>query len=158
MLKQIIIYLALLERDDFTELCEHTKEDKIALREFYKALYQEDPDLKKFMYQKKWCAKRKGLTWGKFEDTDETKELGVDLVGYYGEPITDKAKKKKPKENGNTDCTETLPILCINISQKFLRPPYSPIDCPDCPLGEYYNSGWTGGLIRLTEPINGCDI
>jgi hypothetical protein len=60
-------------------------------------------------------------------------------------------------QEGDTSCTEILPITCIIHHKKLDRPFYkfypsfTSLSNPD---NSFYE-GWTGGVIALTDPIRG---
>ena len=63
-------------------------------------------------------------------------------------------------QEGDTSCTEILPITCIIHHRKLDRPyykfyrTYTSLNNPDA---SYYE-GWTGGIIALTDPIRGLEV
>ena len=63
-------------------------------------------------------------------------------------------------QEGDTPCTEKLPVLCI-IHHKVLNRPYynfypdfSSYDNAD----QGYYEGWTGGIFALTDPVRGLEV
>lgn len=63
-------------------------------------------------------------------------------------------------QEGDTSCTEILPITCIIHHKKLDRPFYkfyptfTSLNNPD----KSFYEGWTGGVIALTDPIRGLEI
>lgn len=63
-------------------------------------------------------------------------------------------------QNGDTSCTEILPVTCIIHPKTLARPfynyysDYTPYSNPDAAFYE----GWTGGIIAVTDPVRGLDI
>lgn len=63
-------------------------------------------------------------------------------------------------QNGDTLCTQKLPILCIVHARTLPRPYYkyysdfTPYSNPD----QSFYEGWTGGVISTTDPVRGLDI
>lgn len=63
-------------------------------------------------------------------------------------------------QEGDTSCTEILPITCIIHHKKLDRPYYKfypTFTSHVNPDNSFYN-GWTGGIIALTDPIRGLEI
>jgi hypothetical protein len=63
-------------------------------------------------------------------------------------------------QQGDTDCTVSLPVTCILHPKKLDRPFYSfyPSFTPYSNPDQGYYEGWTGGIILLTDPIQGLTI
>lgn len=61
---------------------------------------------------------------------------------------------------GDTACTEILPVTCILQPMKLDRPWYSfyPSFTPYTNPDSSYYEGWTGGVIALTDPVRGLEI
>lgn len=57
-------------------------------------------------------------------------------------------KKTNPYE-GDTSVEESLPILCL---QKQKLPAPEGVDPED------FYAGWSGGRVRLSKPVKGCDL
>ena len=63
-------------------------------------------------------------------------------------------------QNGDTPCTQKLPVTCI-IHPKVLARPYygyypdfTPYSNPD----QSFYEGWTGGIIAVTDPVRGLEV
>ncbi len=87
-------------------------------------------------------AVRKGMTWGRIADPP----MAIEGVGCSG---------CNPYQ-GDTSCSERLPILCINTEGE-PRPNYEVVPHGGCMSDEYYR-GWAGGHIGLTAPVPGTNL
>jgi hypothetical protein len=88
------------------------------------------------------------VTWKKYTHLNH---LGVDLVGCSGGGggIPDPLGMKCNAYSGDTSCDTLLPVLCVR--DIALARPALP------PASEFY-FGWSGGLIKLTEPVRGSSF
>ncbi|PKN53778.1 MAG: hypothetical protein CVU55_01230 [Deltaproteobacteria bacterium HGW-Deltaproteobacteria-13] len=95
---------------------------------------------------------KKGLTWGLVSHSDK---LGIDRVGCYGRPHVDGSSDGPSCDpyQGDTSCAAALPILCLKTGN-LPRPNYAVTGTGHAMSVEYYN-GWTGGHIKLTQPVRG---
>lgn len=112
---------------------------------------------KKKCHPKKLCCPNKGMTWA-FYKHDCT--LGIDSVGCSGTPVTQVTDSNffhtcQPHV-GDTPCVKTLPILCIQ-KLELNRPPYQ-MECSDHANTKESYCGWTGALLALSKPIQGCRL
>ena len=63
-------------------------------------------------------------------------------------------------QDGDTPCTEKLPVLCIlhhkTLNRPFYNfyPDFSQYDVAD----QSFYEGWTGGIFALTDPVRGLEI
>jgi hypothetical protein len=63
-------------------------------------------------------------------------------------------------QEGDTPCTQILPVTCIIHHKKLDRPfykfypTYTSLSNPD---NSFYE-GWTGGIIALTDPVRGLEV
>ena len=63
-------------------------------------------------------------------------------------------------QDGDTPCTEKLPILCIlhhkTLNRPFYNfyPDFSQYDVAD----QSFYEGWTGGIFALTDPVRGLEV
>jgi hypothetical protein len=98
---------------------------------------------------------KKGMTWAKATHDDR---LGIDLVSCYGHPLVGGSPGGSPCNayDGDTSCSESLPILCIKLDGS-LRPPYA-ITSPGHAMSAEFYRGWAGGHIQLTAPIQGLEL
>jgi hypothetical protein len=80
------------------------------------------------------------------------------LVACSGKPQIEADGKNQgcDPRKGDTSCSVALPILCIKPGES-PRPDYEMTGQPHAMPAEYYR-GWTGGMIGLTEPIQGRKI
>ncbi len=123
--------------------------------DYVKAIDTDFPELEVRQVFHKKCFFKKGLTWA-FKKHDC--KLYIDLVGCHGDPLTGSGAKSCDPYCGDTQCYWKLPILCINKYMFMHRPPYQPDLCIGCSMMNEFYFGWTGGIIRLTPPIRGCDL
>lgn len=95
---------------------------------------------------------KKGLTWGLVSHSDV---FGIDRVGCYGKPHVDGSSDGPACDpyQGDTSCAVELPILCLK-TEGLPRPNYAVPGKGHAMPVEYYN-GWTGGHIKLTQPVRG---
>jgi hypothetical protein len=63
-------------------------------------------------------------------------------------------------QQGDTSCTETLPVLCIVHAQTLHRPYYDyyPDFTPYANPDQSFYEGWTGGVLAVTDPVMGLQI
>ena len=104
------------------------------------------------------CLKR-GLTWGTSRNCLYCK-FGISLVSCRGNPTVNN-NYYCDRYKGDTQCKERRPLLCIK-KLKISRPKYLVNSKEPFPMTypgnvESFNS-WTGGFIRKTKPVMGCQI
>jgi hypothetical protein len=91
---------------------------------------------------------RRGMTWGMINDAKSRK--GVVHVGCDGDPKVN--NPNSPKCNpyqGDTECDQKLPVLCLNKTK--------PIACP-ADLVTDSGKQWSGGEVRLTMAMEGTKL
>ena len=59
--------------------------------------------------------------------------------------------------NGDTYCSESLPILCINYYKDMARPAYD-YNAGGIVSDKGYYNGWGGGVFTVTTPVQGSSI
>lgn len=101
----------------------------------------------------RYCRWRKGLTWG-FISHDC--KLGTDFVGCWGSPASSFDVGQCNPYHGDTVCTAVRPILCIN--KLNLRRPAYDIECSPHAMQKEFYCGWSGALLALSKPIQGCRL
>lgn len=94
----------------------------------------------------------KGMTWG---IEQRLPRLDITLVSCNGAPLK-KGNKGCDPYQGDTSCLRKLPILCLR-PQGLPRPPYKMTGKGGAMSSAYYR-GWSGGEIRLTEPVRGLRL
>lgn len=99
------------------------------------------------------CCQKKGVTWALYKH--ECK-FHIDNVGCWGSPAAPTANGGCDAYNGDTDCSERKPILCLN-KQWINRPPYA-VDCSSHAMQSEFYCGWSGAFMKLTPPVQGCMI
>jgi len=86
-----------------------------------------------------------GLTWG---FASHNCALGIDFLSCHGTPASPATGGDCNPYLGDTPCRSLRPVLCVN-HLNLNRPGYVPADS---------YSGWTGGFLGLTAPIQGCKL
>lgn len=63
-------------------------------------------------------------------------------------------------KNGDTLCTERLPLLCLIDYKTIPRPRYNfPRDISTASVSDGgFSNGWTGGYFSATDPVLGSDL
>ena len=86
----------------------------------------------------------KGMTWSL---TNHDSVLNLDTVGCSG----------CNAYQGDTPCSNKLPILCVSTCG-FTRPPYDSPPCPTCAMPKEFYNGCSHGMFLLTPPIVGSSL
>jgi hypothetical protein len=98
-----------------------------------------------------------GMTWGWASYVEDEQELfhvgcsGTPVVPPYA-PYQGSSGSCNPYE-GDTPCSHSIPILCISPC-RYYRPCYPMVCGPHAMTKEFY-CGWSEGMLRLTEPVQG---
>jgi hypothetical protein len=96
-----------------------------------------------------------GMTWG---FGSHSCEFEIDIVGCGGSPKNTMATDGAcDAYKGDTPCHKTLPILCIK-PMRYNRPAYPMVCKNDGGLPKEGYCGWSGGLLALSAPIQGCRL
>ena len=82
-----------------------------------------------FLFEINECILNRGMTWAL---------IGHDSVDSHG----------CNSYEGDTSCSQKLPILCYSTSSNLKRPPYNPVGCTTCAASREFYDGWSGGIFE----------